>query len=83
LTYVNAPTLLLDQQAVFQRSNKPVQKEICPISPKFWDQDHPEEVLKCKFHHEGLDDRIMPQQSRIEPFEVCRHTHQTVPEAWK
>jgi hypothetical protein len=73
---------LLDQQAVFQRSNKPVQKEICPISPKFWHQDHPDEVFQCKFRHGDPNNRIMPQQSRIEPFEVYKHVYQTVPEVW-
>jgi hypothetical protein len=49
---------------------------------KIWHQDHPEEVFQCKFRYGGLEDRIVSQQYRIEPFKVCRHAYQNVPEVW-
>jgi hypothetical protein len=82
LTHVNTPTLLYNQHAVFQLSNKPIWKEIYPISAKFCYQDHRAKVFECELRHGTLHDRIVPHQSRIELFKVCRHVHKTVSEVW-
>jgi hypothetical protein len=39
-----------------------------------------EEIFRCSFHHQGLDEWTVPLQSRIELFDVHKHVHQTVPE---
>jgi hypothetical protein len=77
-SHPNAVTLLDEQYTVSQLSNELIWKEICPIEREFWHQDHPEEVFRCKFYHGGLDDWARSLQSRIEPFEIYKHVHQTV-----
>jgi hypothetical protein len=75
----NAVTLLIAPQPVFQLSNVMIQTAICPKSPECWNQDRPEEVVLCEFHHAGLDGLAVSRQSRIVPFEADRNVCHIVP----